>query len=562
MLTENFIAATHTTSTKPNVSSTLKDVGIALHEFRPQTTFRHGLKKSSTKVNCVAIGDTHIFAVQADKAVVHVYSREKGNQESTVAFPERIHSIAFVGESNGFVILGTEGGRLTVWEVASGRQSSSTASHLQPVSRLSVLPGNNLILSGSPDSNVQVWSLPQLVSFSQPHSVFLGDEPSNGPLRTFSSHRSGITALSCGHSMPLSNFAVSASADATCYIWSPSDGQILRSILFPSAPQCLAIDPANRALYAGHEDGSIQSLDFYADSAVTQNIHSAGSSQLVQISTKDKWTPVSSEVGSAQCLTLSYDGMTLLSGHASGKIVSWDVAKCRVQKVIAELGHSVTTISMQRPEGLPHNPPHIQVKTVVKPKIEQPSPDQLGTCTVPEDYTLKVQITPSRQSQCLASDPPSRTDFESILSSQVFPQDLIDAAILGLELAESPTAQTHPSQSNRTYIPLSETDISTTTSSNSHITKLESRISVLEENLAIYVSAAERSRARRLDRMQRRSAFGQRKREAYSAHLAAAAKAVRDVEAKMAMREWEEREREVDEESDDVEMGEEVYADV
>ena len=550
MLTESFFAATLATTTKASVASTLKDVGIVLHEFQPLGTVRHGFKKSLTRPNCLANNDTHIFAAQADKAVIHVYNREKGNQEATVAFPDRIHSLQFVGQSAGYLILGNEGGRLTLWDVASGRQTISTASHLQAVSHLSVLPGNNFILSGSADSNVHVWSLPQLVSFSQSHSLSSNKPAANSPLRTFSNHRSGITALACGHSSSLSNFAVSASSDATCYIWRTSDCQLLRTILFPSAPQCFAVDPVDRAVYSGNEDGSIQHFDFYNDFQNSQSIQSTPSSHLRQLHAKDNWLPASSEIGSAQCLTLSYDGTALLSGHSSGKIVSWDIAKHRIQKMVADLGKPITNIAMQRPEGLPTKRPHIEVKTVVKPKVDSTSSTQISTSGIPADYSLHVQITPSQQSGLLT--PLHELDFHTILSQPTFPKFLIDEAVLDLTF---PPSSSEKPQGTTTY-DISFPPDSPTSPQSSQISKFESRIALLEENLAIYVSAADRSRARRLDRMERREQFGRRKREAYFEAKN------RGEDGDVAMEKWEVKEREVDEESDEVELGEEVYADV
>ncbi len=567
MLTESFIAATLTTSTKSNISSTLKDVGIVLHEYQPQNTIRHGFKKSSTRTNCAAISTTHIFAAQADRAVVLIYNRDKGNQEATVPFPERITSLEFVGESSGFLILGTEGGRLIVWEVASGRQTASTASHLQSVSCLSVLPGNTFILSASSDSNAHIWSLPQLVSFSQSQPLLSHDTPPNAPLRTFSNHRSGITALACGHSRPLTNFAVSASSDGTCYVWSTADCQVLRTILFDSAPQCLAIDPADRALYSGHEDGSIQFFDFYNESKIIRDGDPSVASNPIQLDAKDSWSPASSEIGSAQCLTISYDGTILLSGHSSGRILSWDIAKHRIQKVVADLVNSVTNISMQRPEGLPIKRPRIEVKTVVKPKLElSSSSDQIGTSGIPADYCLQVQITPPPppQPQFGLLTPPNETDnetdndnsFHSLLTNPTFPKSLLDEAILDLTFPSS-SDQTTQEQTSTYDISFSD-DTTQPPASSSQIIALQSRISLLEENLSIYVSAAERSRARRLARMERREEFGRRKREAYFE----AVKKDEDGDDDLAMREWESRERSVDRESDEVELAEEVYADI
>ena len=116
MLSESFVASTLSSAKTP--SATLRDVGICVQEFQPAPQLRSTFKKSSTTANCLAVSPSHIFSAQAEKAVVHVYSREKGNQEALVPFPERIRSIAVAGGKYGDVlILGTEGGRLILWEV-------------------------------------------------------------------------------------------------------------------------------------------------------------------------------------------------------------------------------------------------------------------------------------------------------------------------------------------------------------------------------------------------------------------------------------------------------------
>lgn len=115
MLTEQFVAAI-SGSTKPNTGVT-KDQGIFIHEFQPLAAQRNVFKKSATAQNGIAISSTHIFAAQTEKAIVHVYSREKGNQEAIVPFPERIHSIALAAQDT-VLLLGAESGRVLAWEVS------------------------------------------------------------------------------------------------------------------------------------------------------------------------------------------------------------------------------------------------------------------------------------------------------------------------------------------------------------------------------------------------------------------------------------------------------------
>lgn len=115
MLTEQFVAAI-SASTKPN-TGVLKDAGIFVHEFQPLAAQRQVLKKSATAPNGIAVSATHVFAAQSEKAVVHVYNREKGNQEALVPFPERIHSIALAAHDS-VLLAGTESGRVLAWEVS------------------------------------------------------------------------------------------------------------------------------------------------------------------------------------------------------------------------------------------------------------------------------------------------------------------------------------------------------------------------------------------------------------------------------------------------------------
>jgi pre-rRNA-processing protein IPI3 len=114
MLTEHFVASI-SAQTKANTGVT-KDAGIFVHEHQPLAAQRHVFKKSASAQNGLAVSSSHIFAAQADKAVVHVYSRDKGNQEAIVPFPERIHSIALAAKDT-VLLLGTESGRVLAWEV-------------------------------------------------------------------------------------------------------------------------------------------------------------------------------------------------------------------------------------------------------------------------------------------------------------------------------------------------------------------------------------------------------------------------------------------------------------
>ena len=118
MLSQSFLASVG----REEGDQATKEAGVVhLQELRPTPAIRSTFKKCNTIVNGLAASASHVFAAPAEKAVVHVYSREGRHQEATVPFPERIHSLTFAGDDGGggvgLLVLGTQGGRVIVWEV-------------------------------------------------------------------------------------------------------------------------------------------------------------------------------------------------------------------------------------------------------------------------------------------------------------------------------------------------------------------------------------------------------------------------------------------------------------
>ena len=530
MLTENFVAATLTTN-KPSqhFSSSLKDVGIFLHEYQPQSSFRHGYKKSSVQPQCLAISESHIFAAQAEKAVINVYSREKGNHEATIPFPDRIRSIAFA-DGAAVLVIGTEEGKLILWEIATGRLSTSSASHLQGISQLCITPGNDYILSGSDDATLFVWSFAKLVSFRTSDGAFGNDDAGNSPTVTFSNHREPITALACGHSRPSTNFAVSASSDSTCYMWHIETGDILRTILLPTSPTSVAIDPVDRALYFGDSAGGISFVDVFSTTVQEQKSGQSSTLMPLQIKDKDRWGPTG-DIGEIHCLTLSYDGTALLSGHVNGIVVQWDVAKRRMASEITNLAQPMTNIEMLRPDGLNIEEASYKIPAVVKPKLEFNAHIANGTSGVPARYDFHASLTGAHR---LQDEDLEHDEMKAILSNG-WPDSLLDSAIRALDVGGGGPGITKENDLNQVKVG-----------------RLEEEVVDLKQRLAALQAVEERRNTRRADRSARRDEVGAKRRAAYFG----AKRNGRDGDA--AMKVWEEEEAKIDAESDAEALGDKM----
>ncbi|OTA80256.1 hypothetical protein M434DRAFT_53947, partial [Hypoxylon sp. CO27-5] len=394
MLTESYFVSVAGPPLANNTAIS-KDVGIYEHTLHPSHSTTTTFKKSSAPRNCLAVSDTHVFAAQEEKSTVHVYSRAKGNQEAVVTFPERIRSIAL---QDDVLFLGSQEGRLIIWEICTGRQVTTPACHVQAVTCIAATPYH--LVTGSDDSNIHVWSVPRLLEFDSTIE--------HEPQETLSNHRAAITSLDVGQSVnPDTNICVSASKDKSCIIWNYQLGIALRTLLFPSSPLCLSLDPCARAIYVSSEDGSLYAIDLFAEKALLGPQSTEESSTAIQVSSAFGATP--QEAGPASCMALNYDGTVLISGHPQGQILRWDLSSRADSTELANLNASVTNIVFVSP--LPSSRPTKPV-TVVKPFLGSRS------------YNFTSQLD---------TDMVDDTRFNMMLKTNGLPQDALEQAILAFQ---------------------------------------------------------------------------------------------------------------------------------
>ncbi|TEA10077.1 Pre-rRNA-processing protein crb3/ipi3 [Colletotrichum sidae] len=374
-----------------------KDVGIYAHTLSPSYAVKSTLKKSHAGPNCLAVSDSHVFAAQHEKSQVHVYSRARGIQETTVTFPERIRSLALIDD---VLALGTSEGRLILWETCTGRQLTTPPCHVQAVSCLAVTPHH--LISGSDDSNIQVWTLSRLLE--------LNASVENEPDRTLSNHRAAITSLAVSPSMnPETSICVSASKDKTCIIWNYQTGDVLRTLLFPTAPLCVSMDPCARAVLVSSEGRSLYLVELLGAKPLIGPRSSESSSTVVQVN-----SPIGvadDDAGDASCLAVNHDGTAVLSGHARGKILQWQLTENGHPAELADLNASVTNLVF---------PPLLQADRSTKPAaVVKPTQAE-------RQYTFTSQ--PNRRLR-------EETRFSKMLNGYGLPIEVLEAAMLSFQEA-------------------------------------------------------------------------------------------------------------------------------
>ncbi|XVF36291.1 hypothetical protein REPUB_Repub19eG0045500 [Reevesia pubescens] len=239
-------------------------------------------------------------------------------QAEVKSFPaEPIKPLAANSEGS-YIVGGGSSGDIYLWEVATGRLLKKWHAHYRAVTCLVFSEDDSLLISGSEDGCVRVWSL--FMIFDDVRR----QQASHLYEYSFTEHTLRVTDIVMGYGGG-NAIIVSASEDRTCKVWSLSRGRLLRNIVFPSIIDAIALDPGEHVFYAGSRDGKIYIAALNAESSPSNSygLHIIGS-------LSDHSKPVT-------CLTYSAQRNLLLSGSEDGMVRVWDV---KTQNIIRMFRHA------------------------------------------------------------------------------------------------------------------------------------------------------------------------------------------------------------------------------
>ncbi|XWS14714.1 hypothetical protein CRYUN_Cryun35bG0032400 [Craigia yunnanensis] len=258
------------------------------------------------------------------------WSKPQGQIKSFPAEP--IKPLAANSEGS-YIVGGGSSGDIYLWEVATGRLLKKWHAHYRAVTCLVFSEDDSLLISGSEDGCVRVWSL--FLIFDDVRR----QQASHLYEYSFTEHTLRLTDIVMGYGGG-NAIIVSASEDRTCKVWSLSRGRLLRNIVFPSIIDAIALDPGEHFFYAGSRDGKIYiaALNAASSPSNSDGLHIIGS-------LSDHSKPVT-------CLAYSSEGNLLLSGSEDGMVRVWDV---KTQNIIRMFRHAKGPVNniliVRRPES-------------------------------------------------------------------------------------------------------------------------------------------------------------------------------------------------------------------
>nr|XP_027188635.1 protein ROOT INITIATION DEFECTIVE 3-like [Cicer arietinum] len=249
------------------------------------------------------------------------------------------------------------------WEVESGRLLKKWHASNQAIRCLVFSEDDSLLISGSVDGTVRVWSL--FMIFDDLRSR----EASSTYEYSFTEH---VGSHGCVNDLVIgyggcSAIIVSASDDRTCKVWSLSSGTLQRSILFPSKMN------AEHVLYAGSEDGKIFIVALNTTRVPTNN---HGSYIIDSFSNHSK---------KVTCLAYSAIEKLLISGSEDGIIRVWNASTHNIVRVFKNAKGPITNILVLRQENDSSNHMSSNLQAVSKKQGSHISPLEKYTNSIDED---------------------------------------------------------------------------------------------------------------------------------------------------------------------------------
>ncbi|CAH1454402.1 unnamed protein product [Lactuca virosa] len=254
-------------------------------------------------------------------------------QVEVKSFPaEAINPLACNSDGT-YIVGGGVSGHIYLWEVATGRLLKKWHGHYRPVTCLVFSNDQSLLISGSEDGTVRVWSL--LMIFDEEGQQRAGHLYEY----SFTGHALPVTDIVTGYGGS-NAIILSSSLDRTCKVWSLARGTLLRNIVFPSIIDAVALDPGEHVFYAGGRDGKIYIAELNAQT--TSNNNNNNNYGLHIIGTL-------SDQSKAICsLGFALDGFQLVVGSEDGMVRVWDTKTRNIIRVFKHAKGPVNNIVVMR----------------------------------------------------------------------------------------------------------------------------------------------------------------------------------------------------------------------
>ncbi|KAL1814601.1 hypothetical protein ACET3Z_017175 [Daucus carota] len=229
-------------------------VGLTIYDIESGDRSLHISTCASPRYGVTCLKNQYLVASQIHRpgcvagGIIFTWSLNKTQA------PLRSYTVEVIGplcctKDGIYLAGGAPSGTIYIWEVTTGKLLKTWHGHNKSLTCLVFSDDGSLLISGSEDGMVVVWSM---ISLLDP----MNNESCSSVLSCLSAHTSSVTGLlttSCG----LSSVFLSGSLDGSCKAWDIFSGTLLQTRTFATPITAIVVDPEEKLLISGSSDGRI-----------------------------------------------------------------------------------------------------------------------------------------------------------------------------------------------------------------------------------------------------------------------------------------------------------------
>ncbi|KAF5094671.1 hypothetical protein DV451_004952 [Geotrichum candidum] len=310
-----------------------------LHSGTPYQTFKNVSLPRGSTLQAVHATSDRVFSVQHNSSVLLVYHWGRDSAVQTIVLPEKL-AVVKVSPSGNWLIGGAQTGRIYIWEVMSGNLVAVREKHYQEVTVIEFgRDDDSFVFTGSKDSTVLGWRLYDLVNSGECQPVYSWNKV----------HSLEITGVRLGYGL---RNVYTSSLDNTLRCWDLERNELVSTYILPEKIKAIAMDPSERAVYAGLINGDIIIVNRYKLNPTTGMVEGPkGNNEKVTLTYQDNsdillTRPDSDTKASVTCLDISFDGTVLAAGYSDGQAYTWDITTKQVLRKLAPQKEAVSSIQI------------------------------------------------------------------------------------------------------------------------------------------------------------------------------------------------------------------------
>jgi WD40 repeat protein len=256
------------------------------------------------------------FATKSESNNLAVFALEDQQHIFSIDFPVALD--IFTVSPSGTWLVGGVSTSVNVWEISSGNLVASIDLGSK-VLALEFTQNEGILFSATDSGKVYGWNVYELFSES-PTAAFIWDTGASTQIVKAGYNQGLVYTVSHG--------SIDGTVESSVKIWNlvadDVDSQLVYTYDVNSEITAIAIDSAERAVYAGTASGEVLPLERFVVNPTTGLVdYPMENGQVVSVDITKSQTLVHGTSASVTSITLANDGVVLVAGYADGTVASF-----------------------------------------------------------------------------------------------------------------------------------------------------------------------------------------------------------------------------------------------